>query len=109
MEIGVVRGIRGDDTNIFTFLQVAVREHSEVVSRYVFCSTIAAGNFNSGVSPKSDIIFLIHHLIHRLIMFSIHYRKQGYKVMKLNLFVLMDNFGTRGMLQHTLLSGEVFG
>lgn len=35
----------------FSFLRVVVREYSRGVSEYDFWSNIAAGNFNSGVSP----------------------------------------------------------
>lgn len=68
------------------FLRGAVQEYSRDMSGYEFWSNIVVGNFNSGVSPESDIKSLICRLIHRIITFSIHHKKYGDKVTKINLF-----------------------
>ena len=70
------------------FLRDAIRGYANGVSGPKFWSNIAAGVVNSGVSPESSIRSPIHSLIRRLITFSIHHKRNGDKVTKVNMFFL---------------------
>ncbi|CAI9270629.1 unnamed protein product [Lactuca saligna] len=70
------------------FFRIVVRECLPGVSGYDFWESIAKGAFHSGVSKESHIQSPIHKLLHRLVTFSINYKKHGDKMTTLNLFFL---------------------
>lgn len=70
------------------FLQEVARDYEGEASGIEFWGNIMSGVFNSGVSRESSIKSPIHRLIHRIINLSIHHKRHGDKVTKLNLFFL---------------------